>query len=182
MAQEKRKMNGFTIIELITVVTITAIISVVSVSVLVNSQVRGTRSTTINKVRSEASFVMDRVSFLIRNARYLEENQNGEVCQPTMDSIRVRAQDSGSIELFLTDDFRVASNSGDVITDPPTSYLSSESVSVDSFVFSCQQSAEQSGALVTVSATISTGNPDTLSPESYYQETFSTQVYVRSYQ
>lgn len=82
--------SGFTIIELITVVTITAIISIVSVSVLVNSQVRGTKSTTINKVRNEGAFLLDRISFLLRNARYIEENQFGATCQPAMESIRVR--------------------------------------------------------------------------------------------
>lgn len=174
--------TGFTIIELITVVTITAIISIVSVSVLVNSQVRGTRSTTINRVRSEGAFILDRLAFTLRNARYLEENQNGETCQGAMDAIRVRTAEGGLIEVYSTEDFRIASNSGEVITDPPASYLSSQSIRVDGLSFSCEQSPAQSGALVDINLTISTGNPDTLAPESYYQETFSTQVYVRSYQ
>lgn len=173
---------GFTIIELITVVSITAIISIISVAVLVNSQVRGTRSTTINRVRSEGAFILDRTAFLLRNARYLEENQNGETCQSAMDAIRLRTAEGGLVEIYTTDDFRIASNSGTVITDPPASYLSSQSIQVDSLTFTCEQAPEQSGAIVVINLTISTGNPDTLSAESYYQETFTTQVYVRSYQ
>lgn len=178
----KTSYVGFTIIELITVVTITAIISIVSVSVLVNSQVRGTRATTINRVRSEGAFILDRTSFLLRNARYLEQNQDGEICQPGMQAIRLRTAEGGVVELYTTDDSRVASNSGTVISNPPASYLSSQSIQVDSLIFSCEQTPEQSGAIITINLTISTGNPDTLSPESYYQETFTTQVYVRSYQ
>ncbi len=174
--------RGFTMIELVTVVTVTALISVVSVAVLVNSQVRGTRSTTISRVRSEASFIQDRIGFLLRNARYIEPNQNGETCQSSMDAIRVRSAEGGSIEVYTTEDLRVASNSGDIITNPPSDYLSSQSVQVDSLIFSCEQAADQAGAIVTVQLTVSTGNPDTLSPESFYQDTFTSQVYVRSYQ
>ncbi|MCD8526613.1 hypothetical protein LRY65_00130 [Candidatus Woesebacteria bacterium] len=92
------------------------------------------------------------------------------------------ANDGGLVELYRTEDNRVASNSGEEITDPPTTYLSSAGVRVDSLVFSCQQAAEQTGAIIDVRLTVSTGNPDTLSPESYHSEAFATQVYVRSYQ
>jgi len=178
----KHAVNGFTIIELITVVSITAIISVVSVAVLLNSQVRGTRATTINKVRTEGSFLLDRLAFQLRNARYLEENQNGETCQAAMSAIRVRTAEGDLIELYRTEDSRVASNAGAVIADPPATYLTSPNIQVDSLIFSCQQTADQSGAIVGIDFTLSTGDSATLSPESYYQESFSTQVYVRSYQ
>lgn len=174
--------RGFTIIELITVVSITAIISVVSVAVLINSQVRGTRATTINKVRTEGSFLLDRIGFQLRNARYLEANQHGEVCQSAMDAIRVRSADGGIVELYRTEDNRVASNSGTILQDPPSAYLTSPDIQVDTLIFSCQQTADQGGAIVGVDITLSTGSSAALSPESYYQESFATQVYVRSYQ
>jgi len=180
MKQHQRA--AFTIIELITVVAVTAIISVVSVAVLVNTQVRGTRSTTINRVRTEGSFFLDRIGFLLRNAKYIEANQDGDTCTVAMPAIRVTTGDDIGVEVYTTDDFRIAYNEGAVITDPPSSYLTSEDVQVDALTFSCSQTSDQAGALVTVNLTLSTGDSAALSSEAYYQETFTAQVYVRSYQ
>lgn len=180
-SSRKRWQQGFTVIELVTVVGITAIVSVVSVAVLVTSQVRSTRATVINRVRGEGSFSMDTMAFILRNARYLEENQSGQTCSPSMSSIRVRDVNGGLLELYATEDLRIASNSGTVITDPPAAYLTSPDVRIESLSFTCVQEQSQRGARVGISMTLSSGNPDTLSPESYYSQMFETQVYIRSY-
>lgn len=173
--------GAFTLIELITVVSITALISVVSVSVLVNTQIRGTRSTTLNKVRQEGTFVLDQLTFLLRNARYLEENQFGETCATNMSAIRMRTQEGVPVEIYLTEDNRVASDSG-TISNPPAVYLTSDGVEVTSLSFNCQQQQSEGGAIVRVNFTLATGNPDTVTPEAYFSQDFFTQVYVRSYQ
>lgn len=174
--------SGFTIIEISIVVAITAIVSVVAVSVLVNSQLRGTRSATLNQVRQEGSFLLDQISFLLRNARYVMENQDGQVCEQAMTAIRVRAADGGVVEVYLDDSGKVASNSGEVISDPPITYLSSDAMIVESLIFHCSQAPEESGARIGVQMTLATGNELTTAPEAFFRQNFSTQVYVRSFQ
>ena len=177
-----KKLSGFSIIELVAVVTITAIVSLVSVAVLVNSQIRSTRSTLIAKVRREGDFLIREISFLLRNARYVAPNQFSQTCEQDMTAISVVNRDGGLIELYLDDDFRVASNSGTVLTDPPSSFLSSPDVRIGSLEFDCEQSPSERGAYVTVTTKVESGVQDTLSPEAYYSQDFTTNVYIRSYQ
>jgi type II secretory pathway pseudopilin PulG len=178
----KERQQGFTIIELLAVIAITEMISIVSVAVLVNSQLRGTRATTLNRVRQEGSFVLDQISFTLRNARYVLANQDGQTCTDGMSAIRLRMPAGETIEFYLDDDGRIASNSGTVITDPPAAYLTSSGVLVNTLSFSCQQDPAQGGAVIRLEFDMSSGDPNTVSPESYYHQLFSTQIYVRSFQ
>jgi prepilin-type N-terminal cleavage/methylation domain-containing protein len=174
--------NGFSLIELISVVAITAVISLVSVNVLITSQIRGTRANVISQVRREGGFVLDELSFLLRNARYLTENQFSQVCQDNMSAIRAVDQNGGQIEIYLDVDGRVASNSGAVISDPPASYLSSPTVIVSGLNFDCRQDPEERGAFIQVRFKVESGSQADLSPEAYYAQDFTGNVYIRSYQ
>lgn len=176
------KSRGFSLIELIAVVAVTAIVSLVSVNVLVTSQIRSTRANTIAQVRREGGFILEELTFLLRNARYLAVNQFQQTCQDEMNSIRVVDQNGGMVEIYLDSDDRVASNSGAVITDPPAARLSSPSVKVSGLRFSCRQDPSERGAFVQIQFKVESGNQEDLSPESYYAQDFTGNVYVRSYQ
>ncbi len=174
---------GFSLIELITVVSITAVISLVSVSVLINSQLRSTKSTTIGRIRQEGDFAVSEMSYLLRNARYLLPNQFGQTCAEGMSAIRVGLGDGNIVELYTDSTSRIASNSGSVITNPPAAYLTSSAVELkNALQFNCKQEPYQGGALIDFTFTLSTGDEELLSDESYYEQDFSSRVYVRSYQ
>ncbi len=175
------KHAGFSLIELITVVAITAIISLVSVNVLVTSQIRSTRANTISQVRREGDFILSSITYLLRNARYLEANQFSQVCINQMTAIRVVDQNGGTVEIYL-DQERVASNSGTLLTDPPAAYLSSPTVEVTGLTFDCQQDPAAHGAYLNVYFKVASGNKEDLSPEAYYAQEFTGNIYVRSHQ
>lgn len=174
---------GFSLIELITVVSITAIVSLVSVSVLINSQLRNTKASTISKVREEGEFAVREMSYLLRNARYILPNQFGQTCSENMGAIRVALGDGNIIELYTDASSRIASNSGSLITTPPASYITTTSVKMkDALSFSCRQEPYQGGALIDFSFTLASGDEDVVSQDSFYEQQFSSRVYVRSYQ
>lgn len=175
------KNSGFSLIELITVVAITAIVSLVSVNVLVTSQLRSTRANIISQVRREGDFAMQELTFLLRNAKYLVANQFQQVCQEGMNAISVIDQNGGRVEVYL-DDLRIASNSGTVITDDPASYLTSPSIQVESLIFNCQKEPSEQGAFIEIEFKVQSGDPESLSQESYYAQDYVGNVYVRSYQ
>lgn len=173
--------HGFTLIELITVIGLTAVMSVAAVAVLVNSQIRGAKGKAITEVRQEGIFILDQITYLLRNARYVLPNQYGSTCQNGMTAIRLEMGDDGVAEIYLASNDRIASNSGTVITTPPAAYLSGEAVRVVNFSFRCSQAAAQAGALVQVNVTVDNGDPATKPAETYYTEDFTTQVHIRSY-
>lgn len=173
--------RGFTLIELVTVVGLTALLSIAAISVLVNSQIRGAKVKAISEVRQEGTFILDQMTFLLRNARYVLPNQYGSTCQNGMTAIRLEMSDNGIAEIYLDSEDRVASNSGTVITDPPAAYLSGDAVRVVNFALSCSQTSVQRGALVRINITVDNGDPATKPPETYYTEDFTTQVHIRSY-
>lgn len=174
---------GFSLIELISVVSITAIVSLVSVAVLVNTQIRGTKTTTITKVRQEGEYVSEEVAYLLRNAKYLLQNRDGQTCSQSMSSIRVLSKDDLIVEIFTDDNNRIASQAGGIISDEPSSYFTSPAVHTASAIqFDCVQEPYQKGALVDFAFTLSTGDRSVLSNESYYEQAFKNRVYVRSYQ
>lgn len=175
------RQAGFSLIELITVVAITAIVSLVSVNVLVTSQLRSTRANIISQVRREGDFAMQEITFLLRNAKYITANQFQQVCQDDMNAIRVVDQNGGTVELYLDVD-RIASNSGDTVSEDPASYFTSPAVMVTGLRFSCRQEPSERGAFVEVEYTVESGSEEELSTESYYAQEYAGNVYVRSYQ
>ncbi len=175
--------NGFSLIELLTVVSITAIVSLISVAVLINTQVRGTKTTTIAKVRQEGEYVNEEIAYLLRNAKYLVANRDGLTCSQDMASIRVLTKEDLLVEIYSSDDGRIASQAGALATGEASSYLTSSGVRLSSaLAFNCVQEPHQRGALIDFTFTLSTGDRFTLSRESFYEQVFENRVYMRSYQ
>lgn len=175
--------RGFSLIELLTVVSITAIISLVSVAVLINTQIRGTKTATIAKVRQEGEYVNEEVSYLLRNAKYLLPNQSGQTCAEDMTAIKVLTKDDLVVELYTDDDGRIASQAGGLVAEEASSYLTSSGVKlISALTFNCVQEPYQTGALIDFTFTLATGDKSVLSNESYYEQVFTNRVYMRSYQ
>jgi prepilin-type N-terminal cleavage/methylation domain-containing protein len=174
---------GFSLIELLTVVSITAIISLVSVAVLINTQIRGTKTSTIAKVRQEGEYVNEEISFVLRNAKYLLPNQDGQTCNEDMTAIKVLTKEDLVVEIYTDDDGRIASQAGGLVAEDASAYLTSSGVKlISALTFHCTQEPYQKGALIDFTFTLATGDKSVLSKESYYEQVFTNSVYMRSYQ
>lgn len=174
--------SGMSIIELIAVVAITAVLVVTSVGILVNSQVRGTKTETLAKVRQEGEFAERELGALLRGGLYPLPNQNGETCNTNMTAFRFRTRDEGSVELYETNG-RIASQSG-ALLDPedPTAFLTSNGVSLNNTLqFDCVEDPSQSSTVVTVSYVIQAGTPGVDAAENLASQTYSNTYLLRSF-
>lgn len=174
--------QGFSLIELITVVTITAIISMTAVSVLINTQLRGNKANSISQVRQAGEEVLEVITFELRNAKYMETNRNGTVCATDMPAIRFRSRTNQVIEYYLdSSEDRIASSSAGNVSATPNAYLSSDKIRISDLSFDCNREDGELGAEVQLNFTAETGEENSLANEFYYRQEFSTRVYIRSY-
>lgn len=164
------RQAGFTLVELLAVVVITAVISVVSVGVFVNSQVKGNKARSMSEVRQQGEFLLDHINFLIRSSRTVSTNAEGLVCEPGMDSLGLESYAGTTTVLSLQDDVLASNSAG----------LSSGEIEVSGLNFDCTQADGLPGAFITYQFTITVG-ADSTSPDTQFQETFQSQVTIRSY-
>jgi len=150
---------GFSLIELLAVVAISAILSVVTVQLAVSSQLRSSQSDSVSKVRQEGDFLLDQLSYSIRNARSV-------TCVGT-DRLDVAMKNNTSI-IYQLDEMQLASNSA---------YLNSTSVEMTDLLFTCTENDASPGVLVNISFTLT--NRATAPPS---VQDFTTNVYLRSFQ
>lgn len=174
-----KSVAGFTLIELMTVIAIVSVLSVVGTSILVNTQVRGTKATTLSRVRTEGVFLLDQVSFPLRGAQLVVTNTNGTTCQNNMPMIRIQQYDGVEKEIFRngSNQLVIRSFQGGGSTD---SILSSTGLVLSALAFDCVQETGQTGALVKVRFTVQTGQAGTTPAEQVFTQAFETQVSIRS--
>ena len=150
--------SGFSLIELLAVVAITAILSVVTVQLAVSSQLRSSQSDAVSKIRQEGDFLLDQLSYSIRNARSV-------TCVST-DRLDVGTKNNSTI-VYTLDETRLASNSA---------YLNSTGVELSDLFFTCTENDASPGVLVNISFTLTSR---ATSPPSTQE--FTTNVYLRSF-
>lgn len=170
---------GFTLIELMTVVALVSILSVVGTSILVNSQIRDTKATTISRVRNEGEFLLDQISFRLRGAKLVTTNTSGTLCQTGMNMIRVRQYDGSETELLRngSNQLVVRTIQNGASTD---AVLSSTGINLTALTFNCEQSSGQSGALIRVQFTLETAQSGSTPSEQRFTQAFETYVSIRS--
>jgi len=150
---------GFSLIELLAVVAITAILSVVTVQLAVSSQLRSSQSDAVSKIRQEGDFLLDQMSYSIRNARSV-------ICRGTQ-RLDVGMKNNNTI-IYQLDETQLSSNSA---------YLNSSSIEMSDLLFTCTENDASPGVLVNISFTLT--NRATSPPS---VQGFSTNVYLRSFQ
>lgn len=170
---------GFTIIEMLVVISLVVMLMLVSTSVFLTSLVGNTKTVLAQDLKEEGEYTLSQLEFLLRNAVEIEENSLGQTCQMGMNEISFRSIDNGLTTLFLEEDpednqMKIASNSG--------VYLTSSGVNVISGpTFDCDQSSDLNRTHVKISFTIRKGDPGVDDNRDIIQETFSTGVNLRSF-
>ena len=149
---------GFSLIELLAVVAITAILSVVTVQIAVNSQLRSSQSEAVSKIRQEGDFLLDQISYSIRNARSVT------CTSPTR--LDVGNKDNTTVIYTLTETQLTANGSA----------LTTSNLQVSNLTFTCTANDASPGVLVNISFTLT--NPATFPPA---EQSFRSSAYLRSY-
>lgn len=166
------KSKGYTLIEILVVMSIVVIISVFSLNFL-SSILKGSNKTSLtSEIKQNGNYVLDVISFYIRNAVSID-------CS-TPNTITLHEWDNSTVifSLLARDDTnkinaRIASNSAAL-----TNANQTNGVSVTNLTFSCTSSQPP---VVTVNFTISQSHWAPDNPESKSTIPFSTSVSLRTY-
>ena len=160
MAIVSRCQPGYTMIELLTVVTIVAILSLAAVQILLHGQLRSGQAEAIAKIRQEGMFAEDQITYQLRNGQSV-------ICtSPNQLDIETRY---GPISYSLSADGKAIASGSALLT--------TKDVEVQSLNFTCQDSGGNSGTLVEVKFALTT--PELAQTMADFSQEFSTSVYVR---
>jgi len=150
---------GYTLIELLTVIAITGILSLAAVQILLQGQLRSSQAEGITKIRQEGNFVLDTITYELRNS--LEAN-----C-PSAEQLNVTTENGQVIQYTLSDN-AIASDGANLTT---------QDVAVQSVNFVCESPSTTAGTLVRVNFVLTT--PELAQTITDFSQDFSTSVYVR---
>lgn len=91
--------SGFTLIELLVTTGITAFIILTVSSLFMVFLLSNARTSTRSFVKKEGQYALGRIEFLLRNAKQLETNSDGDICSDDMRSIAFKSIDDSSAQL-----------------------------------------------------------------------------------
>jgi type II secretory pathway pseudopilin PulG len=170
--------SGFSLIELLIVVTLTVMIIVSASSVLLTALLSNGKVNTTKTVKQNGDYAMSQMTVLLRNAVKVLPNSSGQTCTTGMDELVFQSFDEGITtlgrEVIDGTDARIASNSG--------IYLTSDSVYLDdSLQFDCRKSADGLITNITISFTLTKGTPGISRVTEFGSEDFRSNVTIRSF-
>lgn len=176
--EHHKSINGFSLIELLIVVTLTVMIIVSATSVLLTALLSGGRVNTIKTIKQNGDYAMGQMTLMLRNAFKLLPNDSGQTCTTGMTQLRFQSYDQGITTLerdvLSETDARIASNAA--------VYLTSDSVYVSTPVtFDCVQSPDGAIKNIGITFTLTKGSSGSSRVTEYGSQTFSQRVTIRSY-
>ena len=151
---------GYTLIELLTVIAITGILSLAAVQILLQGQLRSSQAEGVAMIRQEGNFVLDRITFELRNGLDAECITSQQLNVTTAD---------GQVIQYTLNESAIASDSANLTT---------QDVAVQSLNFACEASSQTAGTLVKVNFMMTT--PELQQTITDFSQDFSTSVYVRT--
>lgn len=168
--------SGFSLVEMLIVVTLTVMIIVSASSVLLTSLLSGGQVNTTKSIKQNGDYAMAQMTTLLRNAIKLLPNDDGETCTTGMTQIRFLSLDDGTTTFSRSEisstDARIASNSA---------HLTSDSVFLpDTMQFDCSQSADGAITNIDIFFTLTKGNTGNRITEVGSQD-FTANVTIRSF-
>lgn len=171
-----RTKAGFTLIELLIVVSLSIMLMLGASTMFMAVLISNTKLSSSHLVKSEGTFALNQMEFLLRNAVELVPNGSGETCAEDMDVIGLVSSDGQITYLFAEEDdgfYKIASRSG--------RYLTSEAVElVDGPTFDCTEAIGGASQYITISFTLRKGTPGVDKPRDIVEQTFTSSVTLRS--
>lgn len=171
MVKKLSAKSGFTLIETLVVIGVLAIVVVVGSTSFFSLLKSSTKTKTINAVKQNGDYAMGVMAKMIRNARYIEENTDGQTCEPDMTKIKIKNPDMDSTE-FACDGDAISSNSATIISNQ----VKLES---DSCFFDCQEGSSLHPDVVTINFTLRQAQEITR-PEEEASIDFTTTISLRN--
>ena len=174
MHYRSSRQAGFTLVELLFVITISIVITVGAAGLFFQTLIGNSRKSVVSTVKDEGDFAIGQMEFLLRNALVLQPdpaNPNGAACAAGMTGITFKSLDDG-VTTLLNVGGRIASRSA------VTRYLTSSAVTLTGPTFDCVQSASGNG-YIKISFSLSKNTTD-YATSTPITENFVTSVNLRS--
>lgn len=168
--------SGYTLIELIIVVTIAIILMVTSMALFYTTMIGGGKTASQEEVKQAGQYALTQMSYLLYNSRKLVVNAENIICANGMVSLGIQNQDFRTTVFrgeTVSNMVRIASNSGNYLTP------ANMTVSLGP-TFSCQSNADGSPPTVSVSFTLQKGIVGTDRPRDIVSIPFQTSVTLRN--
>lgn len=176
---ELKTDKGYTLMEIMVVITVMATIVAIGSSIFLSILRGSTKAKSISMVKQNGVWALSTMERMIRNARQVEENSGGQVCNTGMNKINILSPDQMETEFACeeigTTDSRIASNSAIRNTR-----LTNNEVKVTSCQFNCEFGEGTRPDSVTILFTL-TQNLMTSKPEEQVSVDFQTTVSLRNY-
>lgn len=175
----QRSQRGFTLIEILVVVSLSVILSVAAAGLFFTTLIGNTKKEIISIVKDEGDYAISQMEFLLRNAVSLTADPDfplAATCTSGMSRITFKSIDEGITTLY-NDNGRIASKSS---TSSTPVYLTSDNVTLSGPTFNCQQSGTNYGSYVTITFSLQKDSPDANRPQPV-KEDFTTSANIRSF-
>lgn len=122
-----KKQAGYTLIELLVVTGLLSLLIIGVSSLFINTLTHKAKLTTQQEMKLEGDYVIDQISFFVRNAK--------TVACPTANTLSLKNMDDGQTTFGLADDDNGAQRVASISSY--TAFLSSQEYSVTRLSFSC---------------------------------------------
>ncbi|MDO8551147.1 MAG: type II secretion system protein [bacterium] len=180
----KRNNSGFTLIEVLMVVFILGIIVVLGSNLFFSIMKGASKAELTKEVKQNGDYALGMMVRMIRNAKKITVNSDGQTCSLSMQKFKIINQDDTTTELAcksdITDQVAKISAGTSPLTGPNVTLTSGGSGCPGTFSFSCVQPSMLEPANVTISFTLyqkgTSGRPEELA-----QASFKTTVSLRNY-
>jgi type II secretory pathway pseudopilin PulG len=171
--------SGFSLIELMVVITLTIILTIAGMGLFFSSLYGNSKKAVLTVVKDEGDYALSQIEFLLRNSIQLVQDPadaSAPICAPGMSKISFRSFDN-NITTLTSSGGKIASKSASAAQPV---FLTTDSVLLSTPPrFDCSQVAQNSGGYVKISFSLqkqgdSLGNPSPL------LEDFVTSVQLRN--
>ncbi len=184
IAQSLSNQRGFTLVELLVVISLTVVIMLSVTSMFLIFLVGNAKNSSVQVVKSEGEYTLNQMSFMLRNAVRLEDNGTGTACAAQMNTLKLKSIDANSTIFSITPDpsdpnnNRIASNSAQFLTSPTVTVIPNADGQP---LFSCQQSADGSRKYVTITFTLRKGTVGVDETRDIVEQRFQSGVALRNF-
>lgn len=179
MNREKNRQLGFTLVELLIIVSLSVMLMLSSSALFLTFLLGSTKVSRSQTVKNEGEYAMAQMEFLLRNAVQLFDNGYGEICEQDMEAITFASIDNGVTTLFSEEDttdnkLKIASNSGIHLTSGDVDLVNGP-------IFDCSESEDKLAQYITIRFTLRKGTPSLDEAKDIVEQEFISGVGLRSF-
>ncbi len=180
----KFPVNGFTLVEVLVVVSLTVMIMLTASALFMTFLISGSKATNIQLIKTEGEHALNQMAFMLRNSISLLPNSSDQTCESNMSEITFQSIDGRTTTFGSVNDTSDGNATKLASTSATTStsiFLTSSSVQiVEGPTFDCAATADGSGPYVTISFKLRKGTPNLDREHDIVEETFTTGVSLRN--